>query len=501
MSLKHFDELPEGERTPKPAAQRAGVHSDNLIPTEALVSSVEDGSDLHDSLMRLAYRGWTEAQLYDLMDQSAAREADPVRWQKRRGEIPALVKSAGKDPASVFGDVSPEPPQSTPSVGPFAPALATPRNPARAVALSPINVASLPRRSWLVYALLLDGSVTVATAPGGFGKSAWGLRLALAVASGQSFGKWEVNERRRVLIINSEDDGDELQRRAAANFDDTLGNAEIGDRLLRFESDDIALVRRGVGYGATIQRTPTYEDLRETIRAERIGFVVADPLIELSAGLNENDNADMDALMRALRDIAREFQIPVLVIHHAKKGGDGGQDSSRGAGAIINNARVAVTLGPLTDKEAKGLPKGYYGKVQVVKSNYAPKGEPHVLEFQNLRLGNGDLMARVVYVDHDLTAAGDFEFEHWPELLEMVRAGRNGEPWKVSDRAPKAERLGDAVVTRWRLPPATVTAILNQGLACGRLAVEELPTRYKPKVWRVGPTPDAPLLPWLKAGE
>jgi len=499
-SLSDFADRTDLPEIGKPALQRAGAKPGERVSDDVLVASVVDGSDLHHSLRELAWRGWTEPQLVELMDRSDAKESRPVDWDKRRREIKRLVDSAGKkrakDAAKVFGAPADAPAmQATVS----APATAPPaRKATRSFALTPIDVAKLPRRSWLIYGLLLDGSVTVASAIGGIGKSAWGLRVALAIASGQSWGAWEVKQRRRVLVINAEDGPDELRRRAAANFDDSLNNEHVGDGIVGLESEDIVLVRRGEGYGQSIQRTPLYDELREIIRREGVGFVVVDPLIELSAGLNESDNADMDTLMRALRDVAREFQIPILVIHHAKKGGDGGQDSSRGASAIVNNARVAVTLGPLDTKEATRLPQGNYCKVQIVKSNYAPKGKPHVLEFESLKLANGDLMARVRYVDVEIENDDKaLEFEHWPDLLEMVRTGRNGEPWKVSDKAAKADRLDVAMVERWRLPVATARAILDQGVACGRLRQEELPTRYRPKVWRVGEKPDAPLLPWL----
>jgi hypothetical protein len=492
---KCLDELPEGPRIPKPSKRRAGVGSNEHTPTETLIESIEAGDDLHGPLRDLAYRWRDEARVYEVMDRSKARQSDPERWRKRRAEIPRLVKSAIKkfgDPARVFGDDAAAAPQ--PAFSPSAPGPQ--RSPARAFALTPIDVAALPVRSWLIYGMLLDGAVTVASAVGGIGKSAWSLRLALAVAAGQSWGKWEVKERRRVLVINAEDGPDELRRRAAANFDETLNNESVADGIVGLESDDIVLVRRAA-YGNPIERTPLFDEVREIIRREQVGFVVADPLIELSAGLNESDNADMDTLMRALRSIAREFQIPVLVIHHSKKGGDGGQDSSRGASAIVNNSRVACTLGPLDQREAQKLPDGYYCKVAVVKANYSPKGKPHVLEFQSLKLDNGDVMARVAYVDIDIAATEQArEFPHWPDLIEMVRNGRNGEPWRVAPTTPKGERLDAAIIERWRVPAGMAKQLLEQGQACGRLAVEELPTRYKPKVWRVGPTPDAPLLPW-----
>ncbi|MEQ1653136.1 MAG: AAA family ATPase, partial [Hyphomicrobium sp.] len=207
MSL-HLDELPQGPSIPRPATQRAG--HDGKVSTDTLVEYVLAGDGLHDALRDLAARGWTEGQLFELIDRSAARTERPADYNKRRGDIPRLVKSAANKAAKRAGEVFGSPltaPAAAPATAPTA--LPT-RKPTRPFALTPIDVGALPRRSWLTYGLLLDGSVTVASAIGGIGKSAWGLRVALAVASGQSWGAWEVNQRRRVLVINAEDGPDEL---------------------------------------------------------------------------------------------------------------------------------------------------------------------------------------------------------------------------------------------------------------------------------------------------
>lgn len=84
--------------------------------------------------------------------------------------------------------------------------------------------------------------------------------------------------------------------------------------------------------------------------------VMLDPYVKLANG-NENDNRAADFLARILVRIAIKADVAVLVAHHTRKGpADAGNiDAARGARAIIDAARLALTLRPMSSDEAKNL--------------------------------------------------------------------------------------------------------------------------------------------------
>lgn len=367
MSLKHFDELPEGGRTPKPAAQRAGVQSNERISEAALVSSVEDGADLHDSLMRLAYRGWTEQQLYDLMDQSAAREADPTRWQKRRGEIPELVKSAGKDPAQVFGDLSPEAPQQTPSNGPNAPEpAALPVLPL----LFPRDFKKRPvvEREWIIPDLIPRGEPTLLFGAGATGKSLLLLQLCICMAAGRQWLECDVPPG-RAMMFTCEDSTDEINRRARAVLDMLGVDWDVlGDRLaiipMRDSDEDAVLANE---QGGVLKTTPSYDALKVAVTNFGADFVVIDTLADAFAG-DENQRAQAKQFVGRIARLSRKATY-VVTAHPSVSGMADGRGSSGSTGwpAAV---RSHLYFGRLKEDDADPDVR----TLSNMKANYAQEG-------------------------------------------------------------------------------------------------------------------------------
>jgi RecA-family ATPase len=65
----------------------------------------------------------------------------------------------------------------------------------------------------------------------------------------------------------------------------------------------------------------------------------------------------MDRLIGMANDTARITNSSVALAAHFRKGGgdDGARDAIRGGGALIDGARIARTLTPLTPEEATAL--------------------------------------------------------------------------------------------------------------------------------------------------
>ena len=266
------------------------------------------------------------------------------------------------------------------------------------VELEPFDAESLPQTPWLIPGVAMREELTVIAARGGSGKSTLALQLAVAVATGQAFAHWEPAAPGRVLILNGEDRLDEQRRRLAA-VRRSMGiiPGDTAGRLSILPPGDFALLERRGDRFAAPERTPFFDALSALVAARQYDLLVLDPAIRLGRGLIENSNEDMNLLALALAELAQRHRIPVLVVHHAKKGADGSADSSRGGSSLTDAARILVTLSTMTPKEADKLlsidkrkEHWRYVKVSGAKSNYSERGSDRWLMLDSADVGNGD---------------------------------------------------------------------------------------------------------------
>lgn len=270
-----------------------------------------------------------------------------------------------------------------------------PATPLATVSLEPFNLHELETRPWLVNGLLLDGQVALLVAQGGTGKSLLSLQLAAMVARGGEWAHWRATKPVRALVLSAEDDLDEMRRRmASVRIVCGYGENELAGKIHIYSQEDMALLKRERANGRP-KRTALYEQVVRTVEDGGFGLLVVDPLIEMSAGLDENDSGDMKELITALREIARRSRIPVLAAHHAKKGGLHDQNAQRGSTALTAGARVSLILSAMDPDEAKGLlPPDQtqewwkYVKLGSAKSNYGARGGDKWLKTVSTRIGN-----------------------------------------------------------------------------------------------------------------
>jgi AAA domain len=186
------------------------------------------------------------------------------------------------------------------------------------------------------------------------------------------------------LYINAEDSGLEMRRRIwAFCLQHGLTERDL-DRFLLLGTDDwrtqrISFLRTEKGSSVLDNDGITFLEL---LLAElRPNVLVLDPLIALCGGGNLNDNSAMSLVMRALKRLAAKFDCAVLLLHHTRKGGDlNSAEAIGGASAIVNLARRALMVIPMTSDEASKLglmPSERFGyfKVTPSKSNLAPASE------------------------------------------------------------------------------------------------------------------------------
>jgi len=345
------------------------------------------------------------------------------------------------------------------------------------VSLAPVPV-DLPARPWLVENLLMDGQVTMLTGRGGDGKSLLALQLAVMVAARADLGWWQARQRRNVLVLNAEDNIDEQRRRL-------LGACDVMDvdprllegRLFTMERENLVLVHRDPEDGK-VKPSSLYERLARLIDEHSIGLVVIDPLVEAHVGMDENSNADMKELVIALRRLARARAIPLLIVHHSRKGASGGdQDGARGGSALVNACRVVITVDRMSADEHRAInpphPKERYIRVTGAKANYAGRVGDRWMELVPVELPNGDWTPGFRRIEFGQMDEG-FDartWEHRDELLRMVSEGRGGgRLWSVATVGRKDARLDAAVADRLGLDAKQAIDVLARFEGAGLIA-------------------------------
>jgi hypothetical protein len=286
-----------------------------------------------------------------------------------------------------------------------------------------------PRR-WLLGNVLIRQYVTVLAGSGGGGKTSLAIGWALSLASGKPVMGERVGRPRRVLIW-SEDPPEELAKRVDAAMQiHGLTRADIEDRLIVVSIDELKITIARFSQELREVIAVDVDVLKQIIVANRLDVVMLDPIAELHE-LEENDNVQMAKLMGMVRSVARETKAAILLLHHASKASvDAGKSraatATRGAGAIVNSARVSMVLNEMTAKDAEdlGIPEGerpLYGELTRPKANMGP------------RSFGGD------YIKVEVVAFGNGDADNDEDTVAVATA------WKPSP-ASQAERLGDLVV-------------------------------------------------------
>lgn len=348
------------------------------------------------------------------------------------------------------------------------------------ISLAPVP-ADLPARPWLVENLLMDGQVTMVSGRGGDGKSLLALQLAVMVAARAEFGWWQPRERRNVLVLNAEDNIDEQRRRL-------LGACDVMDvdprllegRLFTMDRESLVLVHRDPA-DDQVKTSKLYDRLAELIEEHSIGLVVIDPLVEAHINLDENSNADMKELVLMLRRLARQRAIPLLIVHHSRKGATSGdQDGARGGSALVNACRVVVTVERMSADEHNTIKparsKEHYIRVAGAKANYAGRISDRWLELVPVELANGDWTPGFRRIEFGEIGEG-FDprtWEHRERFLQMVRDGRaGGKRWSGATTGKLDARLDAAVAEHFGMDKAQATKVIMRFADAGLIVGAE----------------------------
>lgn len=249
--------------------------------------------------------------------------------------------------------------------------------------------ATPPQKMDYVLGNLVAGTVGGLVAPGGTGKSFWALEAAMAIACDVEGGDL-INaapaKTGSVVYLALEDSEQVLAHRIYA-----IGQS-IRARCLRQADASRALeaIARNLKIEPMMGKRldlMTVEGMQTVSSVSASSRLIILDTVSRAHQLDENSNRDMSLLVSRLEELAVFTGAAVLFIHHVGKAsgreGTFDQYSSRGASALIENARWCGYLAQMTKDEAKQLTLGHastdltgehhlYVRLGESKLNYGP---------------------------------------------------------------------------------------------------------------------------------
>ena len=307
--------------------------------------------------------------------------------------------------------------------------------------------ATLPTpTSVLGHGLLVQGSYGLLVGAKGSGKSWIGLELATRIAAGEPcFGL--PTAQAKAMVISLELPASTCRDRITAI------RGSIPEQLGVLGTDAFAATpaRPNPPAWPRLAFPASQDRIIETVRAEKIGFLLIDPL---GPSVQTNENEEMPAIADGIRRIAVETGISVLAVHHPRKstpgtGKERGVHALRGASQLGDWACIVLELRMSRGLYALGTPPESGPR-------YAPEIEPVWLD----RAPNGAFKTTAAPREREQEA--EEKRAMLRELLEErgeIQAGAAADYLGLSKptvrkhlEAIGAEAVGPRAATRWRLP-------------------------------------------------
>lgn len=293
-----------------------------------------------------------------------------------------------------------------------------------------------PTHEFCIDPLAPIGAVTIINAHGGTGKSLLALKMAIHVALGIDILDAATNGG-KVAYMSLEDPEPVFRERLykiAINMpENILPRLEDLTRQLMFiDRYGKQTLMAGFEAGKVVE-SPNTLALVEHLKIHDIKCLITDTFVRTHS-LNENDNAQMGALLVLFEKIAKEAGCGVILIHHQPKAGAGKDYAARGASAITDNARSVLHLEKVVAKD-------------VDKFNE-----------ESIRMAvREDRLVRVTHTKHNYSA------EHPEQYFEITSDGIPIERFPIlSENNSLEQRYSELVVwcrKRWEGKPITKTTI------------------------------------------
>jgi hypothetical protein len=341
------------------------------------------------------------------------------------------------------------------------------------VSVFPFETIGTKKREWVIENYAERGVVNLLAGHGGAAKSLIALNQALACVFGKKFGPWQPRDRwdgqpLRVAMVNMEDDLDEVKRRIEAALKTTFKPSKEDDerwaeRLMLLQCETVKLVGPSEE-GDYPERTAAYGQLLAQLKEMKPDLVIFDPLVEFTIGIDEN-SAAMHELHAAMRNIARETNAALLLIHHfAKSGTASNQNAARGSSTLTAGSRFILNVERANDDDVgkwkiSEEDRGSYIKTMVSKANYAKVGTEQWFRTVSVVLENGDTsVALEPWAPQPLTISLSLV----NAILDDIVAGRgDGLRWSYSSNAKAETRAADMMMSNHGLSKPQAWALLK----------------------------------------
>lgn len=270
---------------------------------------------------------------------------------------------------------------------------------------SDLELVQIKPREWLYGNHMVRRFVSVLGAPGGTGKTAYVVAVAISVALGIDLLGETVHDSGAVSIYNLEDPRDELLRRIWATcLHHRIDPLELRGRLFCDSGRDRPLIIVQIAEDGTIVATPLFDAIIESIRSRGIKLFIVDPF-SLSHEVQENRNDHIAVALALWSAVADRADCVVWLVHHNRKGfgpaSPGDAHSFRGASALVDGARAALSLSPMSDGEAGNFAveeevRRFLFRADNAKLNLAPPAA-HTAWFRlnSVKLPTGDYVQAV----------------------------------------------------------------------------------------------------------
>ncbi len=309
--------------------------------------------------------------------------------------------------------------------------------------------------------------------------------VALSLASGRPLlGRSVWGGPKRVWLWNLEDSRAELARgiQAAALWWN-LKREDLGPRLYVDSGLDGAELKVALsGPDGCEIAMPLVEALIAELTEREIDVLIIDPFVS-SHRVQENDNGAIDAVAKLWARVAVRARCAVVLVHHARKMGEGevNAEAARGAVALVAAARSVVTLNRMTAAEAKrfgveGESRRRYFRIYDDKSNRAPPAEASEwFQLESVPLGNGEHGGDSLPVVVPWTPSGAFDevsLGHLRTVQDVLATGA----YRVSSQAKPwaGEAVAQVMGLELTRPAdmARVKTLLRTWTANGALRIE-----------------------------
>jgi len=295
----------------------------------------------------------------------------------------------------------------------------------KSVAYSTAGLASLGKVEWLVDRIIPKQVIAVLYAKTGHYKSFFALDLAFSLACGRDFMGHQV--RQSPIVYYYLEDPQTLEERWRAwQRDRQIGELDN----IRFWTERVSLFDNDDSGSTEVIR-------RLEAMAELPGLVIFDTVSEMFAGeANENETADMQIFMGALKKIRTATGASVLVVHH-----EGPRAQPRGSKVLLNDANAVIRI--KTEKQW-GLSKEEIEENPLfVVSNEKQRS--------GVRFPSFWLRRRIINVDDNISAPVLDHFTEKPVIEKKPKPTINGVTLNARqqmawDEIQKQPGIGDAAL-------------------------------------------------------